>query len=184
MTLVIIQCFEVRLNHVSSLVQKNKAHGIARNPADKHLRVFEHVADAPVKVGHVDGLFCRQYAKFFSGKAAVSRNVGKHFFRRLARKSAYGGTYRGPERKDGFMDGHQVNNVARFAPVGSGGCLIRRQVHGMQHVTEKLIPLRRKKTEGGVVNPFQPHLIAQAFKLSLALAGDDLPPRAFKSGAS
>jgi len=147
MTLVFIKCFKIGLNGLSSRVEKNDAYGITRNPADELLRVFEHVADAPVKVGHRNGLLGRQDAKVFRRKAAVSCNVGEHFFRRLAGKSANSRAYRGPERKNGFMDGHKVNNVAGFAPVGGGRCLVCRQVHRMQHVTEKLIPLRRKKNE-------------------------------------
>lgn len=176
MTLIFIKSIQVGLNSFSSRVQKNKAYGIAGNPADELLCVCEHVADAPVKIGYVNGLLGRKYAKVFRRKAAVPRNVGKHFFRRLAWKPAHGGANRGSQRKNGFMDGHEVNDVARFSPVGGSGCLVCSQVRGMQHVTEKLIPLRREKTEGGVMNPFQSHPVAKALKLRFALAGDDLLP--------
>jgi hypothetical protein len=73
-----------------------------------------------MKVGYIKGKLGRQHAKFFGCKPAVPRNVGEHFFRRLPGKAAYGGANRGPERKNGFMDGHKVNDIAGFAPVGGG----------------------------------------------------------------
>jgi len=45
------------------------------------------------------------------------------------------------------MDDQEIDTVARLAEVSCCGCLVRRQVDGMQHVTEKLISLRRKKAK-------------------------------------
>src|SRR5579885_364978 len=150
MALIFIELVKVRLNGCSSRVQKNNAHGIARNTADKLLRVVDHATDAAVKIGYIDGMRGRQRTKFFRRKPAVPRNVSKHFFRRLTGKPAHGGAYRRAKRKDVFVDGHEVNDVTRLAPVGCGRCLVRRQVHGMQHVAEKLIALRWKKTKRGI----------------------------------
>ena len=180
MTLIFIECIKIRLNGFSSRVEKNNAYSIARNPADKALRVLQHSEDTPVKFRHVERLLGGQHAEVFRRKAAVARNIGKHFFRRLAWKPAHGGANRGPKRKDGFMNGHEINNVARLTPVGGGGSLIRGQVRGMQHVTEKVIPLRREKAERGIVNPFQSHPVAKVLKLRFTFAGDDLLPRKFK----
>ncbi len=119
MALVFIKGVKIGLNCFSSL-QKNNAYRIAGNTADEAPGVFNHAADTPVQVGHVNGLFRRQYAKFLRRKPAVPGNVGEHFFRRLAGKAAYRGANRGSEGKDGFMDGYKVNNVAGFAPVGGG----------------------------------------------------------------
>jgi hypothetical protein len=173
MALVFFKGVKIGLNGFSSL-QKNHAYRIARNTADKAPGVFNHAADTPVKAGHVNGLFRRQYAKFLRREPAVPGNVGEHFFRRLAGKAAYGGANRSPEGKDGFMDGPKVNNVARFAPVGGGRCLVCCEVHGMQDVTKNLILLRGKKAKRAVVNPFKAHPVAKPFNLCVALAGDDL----------
>src|SRR5208337_1977395 len=99
MALVFLQCFKIGLNGFSSL-QKNHADSIAWNTADEALGIFNHAADTAMKVGHIKGRLGRQHAKFFGSKPAVPRNVGEHFFRRLAGKAAYGGANRGPERKN------------------------------------------------------------------------------------
>ena len=90
-----------------------------------------------MEAGHVNGTRGRQHAEFFRRKPAVSRNVSKHFFRRLAGKAAYSSANRRPERKDGFMDGHKVNDIARFAPVGGRGGVINEP-----HVPKRLRPVR------------------------------------------
>ena len=43
------------------------------------------------------------------------------------------------------MDGYKVNDVAGFPPVGSRRCFVSRKINGVQHITEKLIPLVGKK---------------------------------------
>ena len=53
-----------------------------------------------MKIGYINGLFRRQYAKFFRRKSAVPGYVGEHFFGRLAGKTPYGGAHRGAKRKD------------------------------------------------------------------------------------
>jgi hypothetical protein len=117
--LVFLECGKIGLNGVSSL-QKNNAYSIARDPADEAPGIFNHAAHAAVRVRHVNGPLGRQHAKLFRRKPAVAPNIGEHLFRRLAGKTAYGGANRGPKRKDGFMDGHQVNDIAGIAPVGGG----------------------------------------------------------------
>ena len=138
--------------------------------------VASAVADAAVKVGHVNGPLGRQHAEFLRRKPGVARDIGKHFFRRLAGEAPDGGANNRPKGQNVFMDGYKVNDVARFAPVGGGGCLVCGKVGGMQYVTEKLIALRRKKSESAIVNPFEAHPVAKTFKLRFTLAGYDLFP--------
>jgi hypothetical protein len=74
------------------------------------------------------------------------------------------------------MDGHQIDNVAGFAPVGGGACFVRRQVHRVQHVTEKILPLSGEESEGAVGDPFKLHRFAVIFDRRLPLPALNLPP--------
>jgi hypothetical protein len=156
MALVFLKGVKVGLNGFSSL-QKNDAYSLSWNTGDEPFSVFDHGADTPVKVGHINGLFRCEDTKFFRRKSAMPGNVSEHFLRRLAGKTTYGSANRRAKRKDGSMDGYKINNVAGFTPVGGGRCLVCREVHGMQNVTEKLIRLRGKKAIGAVMNPFKAH---------------------------
>jgi len=80
------------------------------------------------------------------------------------------------------MDGHQIDNIAWFAPVGCSRCLIGGQIHGVQDVTEKLISLWGEKTKRAIVNPFQAHPVAKTFDFGFPLAGQNGFPCEFKSG--
>lgn len=74
------------------------------------------------------------------------------------------------------MDGHQVDNVAGFAPVSGGGCFIRRQVHRVEHVAEKIVPLGGEESESAVGDAFKLHCLAKIFDCRLPLSGLNLPP--------
>ncbi|MGA8028234.1 MAG: hypothetical protein WB992_13915, partial [Bryobacteraceae bacterium] len=156
MALVFSQRFKVRLNRPAAF-QKQNPNSIAWDPDDESLRVFNHAANAPVKVGHINRALGRQRVKFLRRKPAVPRDIGKHFFRGLAGEASDGSANNGPEGQNIFMDGYQVNDVARFAPVGGCGRLVCGEVGRMQYVTEKLILLRRKKSKSAIVDPFEAH---------------------------
>ena len=74
------------------------------------------------------------------------------------------------------MDGHQIDDVAGFAPVGGGGRLVCRQVHGVKHITEKIVPLSGEESKGAVGDPFKLHGLAETGYLGLPLAALDSPP--------
>jgi hypothetical protein len=122
-----------------------------------------------MKVGHINGPVRCQDAEFFCRKPAVARDVGQHFFRGLSRKAPYSGANHGPEGQNIFMDGHKVHDVAGFPAVGGGGRFVCRKVHGVQDITEKLIPQRGKKAKGAVVDPFEPHSVARILDLRFSL---------------
>jgi hypothetical protein len=86
-----------------------------------------------------------------------------------------------PPGANAFVYGHQVNNVARFAPVGGCGRLVCRKVYRVQHVTEKFVTLRGKKAKGAVVNPVKPHLVAKTFDFRFPLAGLNSVPKQCKT---
>jgi hypothetical protein len=175
MVLVFPKRFKVGLNG-SAAYQKKNPNSIAWNPAHESLREFDHAADAPVKVGHVNGALGCQHAKFLRRKPAMARDIGKHFFRRLAGETSDSGGNGRPEGQNVFVDGHEVNDVAGFTPVGGCGRLVRGKVGGMQHISEKFIALRREKSESGIVDPFKPHPVVKALKLRFPLASGNLLP--------
>ena len=74
------------------------------------------------------------------------------------------------------MDRHKIDDVAGFAPVGGGGCFIRGEVHGVEHITEKLIPLGGEESKGAVGDPFKLHGLAKTFGLRLPVATLNFPP--------
>lgn len=141
MALVSSKGLQVGLNGFFA-IEKDKANSIAGNPADECPRVLDHASDAPVKVGHIKWPLGRQNAKFLCRKATVPGDIGSHFFGGLPGESSHGGANHSPQGKNVLMDGHQVNHVAWFAAVGSGGRFIRRKIHGVQYVAEKLDALR------------------------------------------
>jgi hypothetical protein len=80
------------------------------------------------------------------------------------------------------MDGHQIDNIAWFAPVGCRRCPVCSQVHGVQDVTKKFIPLRGEKPKRAIVNPCQTHSFAKTFHFGFPLASGNRFPGEFKSG--
>ena len=117
--LVFGECFKVGLNRFVP-IQKDNANGVAWNAVDELLRVFNHAPDTPMKVRNVNGAIRRQNAKFLRRKPAVPRNVGEHLFGGLSGKAPHRGAYDRSERQNAFMDGYEINDVARFAAVGGG----------------------------------------------------------------
>jgi hypothetical protein len=74
------------------------------------------------------------------------------------------------------VDGNQVHNIARLTSISRSRGFIRRKVHGIEDVTENVIPARGKKAKSGVMNPFKPHPVAKTSDFRFALAGPDLSP--------
>ena len=164
--------------------QKDEANSIAWNTADESLRVLDHAPDAPVETGDINGPLRRQDVKFFRREPAVAGDVGQHLFRRLSGKASHGSADHGPKGKNVFMDGHQVDDVAGFAPVGSGCRFVCRQVDGVKHITEQIVPLRGEESKRAVGDPFKLHGLAETIHLGLPLAGLSLTPGQFQPGLS
>ena len=75
------------------------------------------------EIGHTDGALGRQHPKFLRCEAAVPRDIGKHLFRGLAGEASNGGANDSPKGQNLFMDGYQVNDVARLALIGAAEAL-------------------------------------------------------------
>jgi len=80
-----------------------------------------------------------EHAKFLGIEAAVASDISQHLLGALPGESPDYSTYHGAKGKDVFMDGHQVDYVARGTPVGRSSCLVHGQVDRLQHITEKVV---------------------------------------------
>ena len=80
------------------------------------------------------------------------------------------------------MDGQQIDDVARFAPVRRGYRFVGRQVHGVRHIPEKIVGLRREESKGAAGNPFKLHRLAETLDGSLPHATLPFPPGELQSG--
>jgi hypothetical protein len=109
--------------HGFAAVQKDKSHVIAWNQTDETLRVFDHVSDAPVKARDIKRPPCCQHSKFFRRKTAVSRDLREHLFGGRSREASHSRADDRTERKNGLMDRHEVNDIARFSTVGGSRAL-------------------------------------------------------------
>ncbi len=117
----------------------------------------------------------RQGPKFLGREPAMARDVVEHFFRRLPRKPSHRGRDDGTKRQNVLMDGQQIDDVAGFAPVRSGCRFVCGEIHGMKHITEKLILLGREEPKGAVGHPLKLNGLAETFHLRLTPTALNLP---------
>ncbi len=68
------------------------------------------------------------------------------------------------------MDGDQIDDVARDAPVGRCRRFVGGKIDRVEHVAEQIIGLGRKKTKSGIRHPFELHRFTVARNGRFALA--------------
>jgi hypothetical protein len=68
--------------------------------ADEVFRLLNHVANAVMKAGHVNGTLGRQHPKLLGGEPAVASDLSEHFFGRPSGKTPHSRADHCPERQD------------------------------------------------------------------------------------
>ena len=84
-----------------------------------------------------------------------SANFSDQAFGSESRRLFNGGPDYGAQRKDRFVNRHQINDIAHFATPGRGHRFVHGKIHRVQDKAERLIRQDWKKPEIAIHNPFK-----------------------------
>src|SRR5271166_5978981 len=167
-----------------AIPQKDEAYRVAWQLRDEGFRILDHGTDTTVQRPHVDGLIGGQGMELLRCEAAVACDLCQQLLRRYSWEAANSGANDRPEWQNALMNRNEVNHIAGLSPIRRGGCLVGRQVDGVEDVAEQIVGQHREEPKVGIRDPFEQGVFAVQRYDRISLAGSRSTPRHRVAGSA